>query len=89
MTENRKIEIFSAGCPACEETTSRIKELACPNCDGLSEDEMGGVVAEGASALGDGSFPDVGRDGRVADCGAGGGRKEAVWQAGGLGQPLS
>ena len=29
MNAKRKIEIFSAGCPACEEAISRIQDLAC------------------------------------------------------------
>jgi hypothetical protein len=30
MTTKRKIEIFSAGCPACEETIQLINSIACP-----------------------------------------------------------
>ncbi len=29
MNAKRKIEIFSAGCPACEETISRSQDLTC------------------------------------------------------------
>lgn len=29
----RKIEIFSAGCPACEPTVQLVKSIACPSCD--------------------------------------------------------
>lgn len=33
MTTKRKIEIFSAGCPACSETISLVDTIACPSCD--------------------------------------------------------
>lgn len=33
MDAKRKIEVFSAGCPACEETIQLVKRIACPSCD--------------------------------------------------------
>ncbi len=33
MADKRRIEIFSAGCPACEETIQMVNALACPSCD--------------------------------------------------------
>jgi hypothetical protein len=33
MTTKRHIEIFSAGCSACEETITLIKRLACSSCE--------------------------------------------------------
>ncbi len=33
MSERRKIEIFSAGCPACDETVQMVNAIACPSCD--------------------------------------------------------
>ena len=33
MTAKRKIEVFSAGCPACDETVKLVNQLACPSCD--------------------------------------------------------
>ena len=32
MSSKRKIEVFSAGCPACEETVALVNRLACPSC---------------------------------------------------------
>ena len=29
----RKVEIFSAGCPACEQAAQLVADLACPSCD--------------------------------------------------------
>jgi glutaredoxin 3 len=33
MRMKRKLEVFSAGCSRCEETISRIKDPACPDCE--------------------------------------------------------
>jgi C4-type Zn-finger protein len=33
MADKRRIEIFSAGCPACEETIQMVNAIACPSCD--------------------------------------------------------
>lgn len=29
----RKIEIFTAGCPICEEQVNKVKEAACSSCE--------------------------------------------------------
>ena len=29
----RKIEVFTAGCPICDEQVQKIKDEACPSCD--------------------------------------------------------
>ena len=33
MSGKRKIEVFSAGCPACEETIALVNRVACPSCE--------------------------------------------------------
>ncbi len=33
MTKKRTIEVFSAGCPACDEAVKLVQSLACPSCD--------------------------------------------------------
>ena len=33
MSQARKIEVFTAGCPVCEEAVTQIKAAACPDCD--------------------------------------------------------
>jgi len=32
MNNKRRIEIFSAGCPVCDETVALVKQTACPSC---------------------------------------------------------
>ncbi len=33
MTDKRKIEVFSAGCPVCEDTVNLVNKTACPSCE--------------------------------------------------------
>ena len=33
MNNKRKIEIFSAGCPACQAAIDLVNKIACPSCD--------------------------------------------------------
>jgi hypothetical protein len=33
MTTKRKVEVFSAGCPACNDTVALVQSFACPSCD--------------------------------------------------------
>jgi glutaredoxin len=89
MNAKRKIEIFSAGCPTCEEIISRINHLACPSCDVVILDMKEAEVAKRAKNLGVRSVPAVAIDGKLADCCSGRGPDEAVLRAAGLGQPLS
>lgn len=88
MTERRKIEIFSAGCPVCEDAISRIRDLACPSCEVVILDMKDTGVAQRAKDLGVRSVPAVAIDGKLADCCSGRGPDVAVLQAAGLGQPL-
>ncbi len=71
MTATRTIEIFSAGCPACEAAVAQIREIACPSCKVTVLDMKAPGIAERAAALGIGSVPAVVIDGKPADCCAG------------------
>jgi hypothetical protein len=33
MSEKRKVEVFTAGCPVCEGVVNMVNELACPHCE--------------------------------------------------------
>lgn len=89
MTTKRKIEIFSAGCSACEETVARVRDLACPSCEVVILDMKDIGIAKRAKDLGVRSVPAVAIDGKLAGCCSGRGPDLAVLQAAGLGQPLS
>ena len=71
---NRRIEIFSAGCPACEETIRLVNRAACPLCEISVIDMRESAVAKRASILGIRAIPAVVIDGRLAECCVGRGR---------------
>lgn len=87
MTTKRKVEVFSAGCPACTDVETLVKSLACPSCEVDMLDMRDIAVAQRAKMLGVRSVPAVAIDGRLADCCAGRGIDEASLRAAGLGQP--
>ena len=89
MSHKRKIEVFSAGCPACEETIRLVNEVACPSCEVSILDMKDAAVASRARGLGIRSVPAIVIDGKLADCCAGRGPDEAALRAAGLGQPIS
>lgn len=88
MVTKRKIEVFSAGCPACEETVQLINRIACPSCDVSVLDINEPAVAKRANSLGIRSVPAVAIDGKFAGCCAERGPKEAVLRAAGVGQAI-
>ena len=87
MSAKRKIEVFSAGCPACEETVKLVNQVACPSCEVSVLDMKDPNVSSRARSMGIRSVPAVVIDGQLADCCAGRGPDEATLRAAGLGQP--
>lgn len=88
MQAKRHIEIFSAGCPACEQTIDLVNRIACPSCE-ISVLDMHDVqVAKRAQKLGVAVAPAVVVDGKLADCCAGRGPDEAGLRAAGVGRAL-
>lgn len=87
MKTKRTIEIFSAGCPACEETITLVNTVACPSCDVHVLDMRNLEVAAKAKSYGIRSLPAVVIDGRLASCCAGRGPEEAALRRAGLGVP--
>ena len=88
-TKKRTIEIFSAGCPACQETIDLVNEIACPSCEVAILDMKDAATATRARSLGIRSVPAVVIDGRLASCCAGGGVDEGALRASGVGQPIA
>ena len=87
MTAKRKVEVFSAGCPVCEDVVALVQRLACPSC-GVEVLSMNDIeVVKRAKALGVRSVPAVAINGQLAGCCAGRGVDEATLRAAGLGQP--
>ena len=89
MTAKRTIEVFSAGCPACEKTVELVNRAACPSCEVSVLDMKDPGVAGRAKGLGVRSVPAVAIDGKLADCCAGRGPDEATLRAAGLGREMA
>jgi len=88
MAAKRNVEIFSAGCPACEHTVQLVNRIACPSCEVSILDMNEPAVAARAKSLGIRSVPAVVIDGKLADCCAGRGPEEAALRAAGVGRPI-
>lgn len=89
MTNKRSVEVFSAGCSACEDAIQLLKRIACPSCEVSIRDMHDAGVAERAKALGIQRVPAIVIDGKVAECCASGGPDERTLRAAGLGVTLS
>ena len=88
MSDKREVEIFSAGCPVCEEAIDLVNRIACPSCEVEVLDMRQPEVEETARQYGVRSVPAVVIDGKLADCCAGRGVDESTLRTAGLGVPL-
>lgn len=82
----RIVEVFSAGCPACEDTIALVNSIACPSCEVSVLDMKDEQVAARAKQLGITRVPSVVVDGKLADCCAAGGPTEQGLRAAGVGK---
>ena len=85
MATKRKVEVFSAGCPACQDVVALVQQVACPSCDVSVLDMNDPNISSRAKSLGVRSVPAVVIDGRLADCCTGRGPDEVTLRAAGLG----
>lgn len=88
MSTKRNVEVFSAGCPACQKTVALVNSIACPSCEVSVLDMHEPNVATRAKSLGIRSVPTVVIDGKIADCCADQGPDEGSLRAAGLGQSI-
>jgi glutaredoxin len=88
MAAKRKVEIFSAGCPTCQEAIEAIKQEACPSCEIIVHDMMNNQIAARTKELGIRSVPAVLIDGKLADCCANRGVDIQTLRDAGLGRAL-
>lgn len=86
MAAKRKVEVFSAGCAACNEAIATIRQASCRSCDVIVLDMNDDNVARRAKSLGIRSVPSVLIDGKIADCCTGRGVDLDVLRAAGLGR---
>lgn len=88
MATKRSVEVFSAGCSACDDAVKMVRDIACPSCDVSVLDMHDPKVASRAKSLGIRSVPAIVIDGKLADCCTGRGPDELTLRAAGLGQPI-
>lgn len=84
-SQKRKIEIFSAGCAACEETVKLVNQIACESCEIEVLDMRQDDVAARARQYGIRTVPAVVIDGKLSDCCAGSGVEERSLRSAGVG----
>lgn len=82
----RQVEVFSAGCAACQETIDLVNQIACSSCEITVHDMHDAAVAKRAKELGVRAVPAVVINGALADCCAGGGIDEAALRSAGIGR---
>ena len=87
MAPKRKIEVFSAGCPACTDAIKLVRQVAGPSCEVEVLDMHRSEVAARAKEYGVRSVPAVAIDGKLAGCCEGRGVDEATLRGAGLGVP--
>jgi glutaredoxin 3 len=85
MSQKRKIEVFSAGCPACAETVKLVQQIACPSCEVEVLDMNRPEAAAKARQYGVKTVPAVAINGKLASCCTGAGPNEATLRRAGLG----
>jgi glutaredoxin 3 len=88
VSNKRKIEVFSAGCPLCDEAVELVKNMACPSCEVFILDMKDPMVAGRARELGVKSLPAVAVNGELAGCCQGRGINPEALKAAGLGNPV-
>ena len=84
MEKKRKVEIFIAGCPCCDEAVKLVERLAGRSFEVEVLDMHEAEVARRASELDVKSVPAVVIDGQLAGCCAGRGVDEATLRTAGL-----
>ncbi|MFQ6008038.1 MAG: thioredoxin family protein [Candidatus Zixiibacteriota bacterium] len=92
MSPKRKIEVFTAGCPICDDAVTQIQAAACPDCEVTVYDLREGCSTmecrDKAKKYGIKAVPAVVIDGKLAKCCAGQGINIDSLRAAGLGQAL-
>lgn len=88
MANERKVEVFSAGCATCEEAIELVKKDACSSCEVIVHDMKDIKVVSRAKELGIRSVPAVVIDGKLAACCSSKGVDIGVLRDAGLGKAL-
>jgi hypothetical protein len=90
--KKRRIEVFTAGCPLCDEAVRLVKGLACEDCEvivyNLNEPCESGECLEKVKSYGVTRVPAVAVYGRLAECCKVGRVTEEGLKAAGIGLKL-
>ncbi len=69
MTIKRTIEVFTAGCPCCEDAVKLVESIACPSCEVIVLDMRTDQAAQAkAKQYGVKRVPAVAVNGKLAAC---------------------
>lgn len=72
MANQRRVEVFTAGCSFCDEAVRLVRSLACPSCKVLVYDLREGCATDECRArareYGIHRVPAVAIDGRLVEC---------------------
>lgn len=82
---SKKVEVFSAGCNACDSLVQLVQEIASSDCEVSVLDMQDQSIAERAKTLGIKTIPAVAINGILATCCSNGGYNEATLRSLGLG----
>ncbi len=89
-TQKRSVEVFTAGCPVCEDVVNLVNAMACPSCEVRIYDLRQGCATnecrEKATRYGITAVPAVAVNGVLLDCCRRGPIDAAVLRAAGIGQ---
>ena len=86
--KRKTVEVFTAGCPCCDEAVQLVKGIACENCDVQVLDiRSDKVVQARAKELGIHRVPAVVVDGKLAHCCRSGAVDAATLRGLGVGSP--
>lgn len=88
MTTKRKVEIFSAGCSACQDVIDLVNKISCPSCEVSVLDMHDEVISLRAKSLNINRLPAVVIDGKLADCCTDSSLSEQGLRAAGIGRAL-
>ncbi len=88
LRTRRKVEIFSAGCPVCQNTIDLVNRIACPSCDISVLDMNNSDVSQRARAIGISRVPAVVINGKLAECCSVGAPNEQDLRAAGIGKEI-
>jgi glutaredoxin len=89
-TAQRRVEVFTAGCPICNDAVRLVTSLACPGCEVQVYDLREGCATnecrEKATSYGVTAVPAVAVNGTLLDCCRRGAIDAEVLRAAGIGQ---